>query len=104
MYVKVAVKDKEQKPALLIPQSSIQESQLGKFVLVVGTDNKVSQRVIKTGIRSGPSIQVVEGLKEGDMVIVEGLQKVRLGAEVKPTVDKAYSFNKLDTQEKKDSK
>ena len=104
MYVKVAVKDKEQKPALLIPQSSIQESQLGKFVLVVGTDNKVSQRVIKTGIRSGPSIQVVEGLKEGDMVIVEGLQKVRLGAEVKPTVDKAYSFNKLDIQEKKDSK
>ncbi len=93
MYVKVAVKDKEQKPALLIPQSSIQESQLGKFVLVVGTDNKVSQRVIKTGIKSGPSIQVVEGLKDGEKVIVEGLQKVKLGMEVKPLLDEAYSFN-----------
>lgn len=93
MYFKVAVKDKEQKPALLIPQSSIQESQLGKFVLVVGTDNKVSQRVIKTGIKSGPSIQVVEGLKEGEKVIVEGLQKVRLDMAVKPLVDESYSFN-----------
>ena len=93
MYVKVSVKDKEQKPALLIPQSSIQESQLGKFVLVVGADNKVIQRVIKTGIKSGPSIQVVEGLKEGERVVVEGLQKVRLGMPIKPLVDESYSFN-----------
>lgn len=104
MYVKVAIKDKEQKPALLIPQSSIQESQLGKFVLVVGTDNKVSQRVIKTGIKSGPSIQVVEGLKAGDMVIVEGLQKVRLDMTVKPLVDESYSFNSPDPVEKPENK
>lgn len=101
MYVKVAVKDKEQKPALLIPQSSIQESQLGKFVLVVGADNKVSQRVIKTGIKSGPSIQVAEGLKEGERVIVEGLQKVRLDMAVKPLVDESYSFNVPEDQVKK---
>jgi membrane fusion protein (multidrug efflux system) len=98
MYVKVVLKDKEQKSALLIPQSSIQESQLGKFVLVVGADNKVSQCVVKTGIKSGPSIQVVEGLKEGEMVIVEGLQKVRLGAVVKPTIDETYTFNKIDIE------
>ena len=100
MYVKVAVKDKEQKPALLIPQSSIQESQLGKYVLVVGADNKVSQRVIKTGIKSGPSIQVLEGLKEGEKVIVEGLQKVRLNMAVKPLVDESYSFNTPDPVKK----
>ncbi len=104
MYVKVAVKDKEQKPALLIPQSSIQESQLGKFVLVVGADNNVLQRVIKTGIKSGPSIQVVEGLKEGERVVVEGLQKVRLGMPVKPLVDESYSFNSPESAKKPESK
>jgi len=104
MYLKVAVKDKEQKPALLIPQSSIQESQLGKYVLVVGADNKVSQRVIKTGIKSGPSIQVVEGLKEGEKVIVEGLQKVRLDMAVKPLVDESYSFNIPEPVKKPESK
>jgi membrane fusion protein (multidrug efflux system) len=104
MYVKVAVKDKEQKPALLIPQSSIQESQLGKFVLVVGADNKVLQRVIKTGIKSGPSIQVVEGLKEGERVVVEGLQKVRLGMPVKPLVDESYSFNSPEPVKKPEVK
>ncbi len=101
MYVKVILKDKDERPALLIPQSSIQESQLGKYVLVVGPDKKVNQRVIKTGIKNGPSIQVSEGLKEGEMVIIEGLQKVRLGTEVSPTVDETYTFNKLDVQEKK---
>jgi membrane fusion protein (multidrug efflux system) len=54
--------------------------------------------VVKTGIKSGPSIQVVEGLKEGEMVIVEGLQKVRLGAVVKPTIDETYTFNKIDIE------
>ena len=98
MYVKVILKDKDEKPALLIPKSSIQESQSGKFVLVVGSDGKVGQRVIKTGVKNGPSIQVVEGVKEGEMVIVEGLQKVRLGTVVKPTVDETYTFNKLETK------
>ncbi|HBC88017.1 MAG TPA: efflux transporter periplasmic adaptor subunit [Lentisphaeria bacterium] len=101
MYVKVILKDKEQKAALLIPQSSIQESLQGKFVLVVGTDKKVGQRDIKTGIKSGPSIEVTDGLKEGEMVIVEGLQKVKLESAVKPTVDETYTFNKLETQDKK---
>ncbi len=101
MYVKVVLKDRDQKPALLIPQSSIQESQLGKFVLVVGANDKVSQRVIKTGVRSGPSIEVMEGLKEGEMVIVEGLQKVKLGAGVRPTIDDTYTFNKIDSKEEK---
>jgi membrane fusion protein (multidrug efflux system) len=101
MYVKVLVKDKDAKPALLIPQSSIQESQLGKFVLIVGADGKVGQKVIKTGVKKGPSIQVTEGLSEGEMVIVEGLQKVRLGTEVKAVVDETYTFDKEDSQEKK---
>jgi len=98
MYVKVILKDKDEKPALLIPKSSVQESQSGRFVLVVGADGKVGQRVIKTGTKNGPSIQVLEGLKEGEMVIVEGLQKVRLGTVVKPTVDETYTFNKLEAK------
>ncbi len=97
MYVKVIIKDKEQKPALLIPQTAIQENQSGEFVLVVNPDGKVAQRVIRTGIKTGPSIEVVEGLKEGELVLVEGLQKVRLGAAVKTTLDDTYTFNSPDS-------
>ncbi len=98
MYVKVLIREKDKTPALLIPQSSIQESQLGKFVLTVGADGKVAQKTIKTGVKIGPSIQVTEGLQAGEMVIVEGLQKVRFDTAVRAVVDETYVFDKEDVK------
>jgi membrane fusion protein (multidrug efflux system) len=52
--------------------------------MVVGADNKVVARPVKTGNASGNSWIITDGLKEGDQVVVEGLQKVQPGATVKP--------------------
>jgi membrane fusion protein (multidrug efflux system) len=64
---------------LLVPQSAIQLDQVGQYVLVVDQARKVEQRRITTGSEQGREIVVTEGLKEGEHVIVEGIQKVRPG-------------------------
>jgi len=56
------------------------------YVLVVGADKKVEQRRVTTGAEQGRDIVVTDGLKEGEQVIVEGIQKVRPGQVVTVTV------------------
>jgi membrane fusion protein (multidrug efflux system) len=56
--------------------------QAGPSVLVVGADGKVEQRRVRLGPEQGPEVVVVQGLKEGEQVIVDGLQKVRPGQTV----------------------
>jgi membrane fusion protein (multidrug efflux system) len=65
--------------ALTIPQAAVLLDQAGRYVLVVGADKKVEQRRVTTGVERGRDIVVTEGLKEGELVIVEGVQKVRPG-------------------------
>ncbi len=91
MYVKIVIEDKNKTPALLIPQSAVMENLAGKYVLVVGKDNVVEMRSVKTGLKAGPCIQVAEGLQEGELVIIDGLQKVRKGSKVSPLLDKNFS-------------
>jgi membrane fusion protein (multidrug efflux system) len=69
----------------VVPQAAVQQNQSGPFVLVVGEDNRVTARQIRTGARLGPDLVVEEGLAAGETVIVQGLQKVRPGGEVNPT-------------------
>src|SRR5438477_9604092 len=70
------------KGALVIPQEAVSELQGSYQVVVVGEDNKASIRPVKLGERSGPMWEVLEGLKPGDRVIVQGIQKVRPGSSV----------------------
>ena len=76
----------EERPdAILVPQRAVQELQGAKTVYVVGPDNKVVLRSVKLdGDRWENYFIVDEGLKAGDRVIVEGLQKVRPGMIVAP--------------------
>lgn len=75
-----------QKPnAILVPQRAVQDMQGLQSVLTVGPDNKVQQRGVVMGERVGDRWIVQEGLKPGDRVIVEGLQKTRPGATVNPS-------------------
>lgn len=67
------------KSALVVPQSSVQLDQAGRYVLVVDPSKKVELRRITTGADQGSDITVTEGLREGELVIVEGVQKVRPG-------------------------
>jgi membrane fusion protein, multidrug efflux system len=72
-------------PALVIPQSALQADQAGPFALVVNSEKKVEVRRLTLGRAAGTDVMVEEGLKEGDLVIVEGIQKVRPGVVVEPT-------------------
>ena len=70
--------------ALLIPQRAVSELQGGYQVAVVGADNKVDIRPVKTGDRVGPLWIIEDGLKPGERVVVEGVQKIRDGMQVNP--------------------
>ena len=70
------------KGAMVIPQEAVNELQGSYQVAVVGDDNKVSIRPVKMGERIGAMWEVTEGLKAGDKVVVEGIQKAREGAQV----------------------
>jgi len=82
-YGRVRASVKTQNSALLVPQRAVIELQGSQQVAVVGADNKVSIRPVKVGERVGNLWIVTEGVKSGERVVVEGLQKVRDGAPVK---------------------
>jgi RND family efflux transporter MFP subunit len=71
--------------ALLVPQKAVTELQGMYQVAVVGSDDKVSVRTVKVGERSGSMWIIEEGLKPRERVVVEGVQKVRDGMQVKVT-------------------
>jgi membrane fusion protein (multidrug efflux system) len=70
--------------AIRIPQRAVTASPLGQAVMTVDAEGKVSPRPIKTSGMSGTDFIVDSGLKPGEQVIVNGLQKARPGATVKP--------------------
>jgi membrane fusion protein, multidrug efflux system len=72
--------------AVLIPKRAVQEIQGMKSVLVVGADNMVALRTIKPGESVGTMLIVLDGVKPGERVIVDGLQKARPGTKVNPSV------------------
>jgi len=87
-FVNVTLVSSEPENQIVVPQTAIQENQTGPFVLVVDKDNKVGIRPVKTGQRKDAEISVMDGLAVGEMIIVEGIQKVRPGATVKPVAQK----------------
>ena len=70
------------KGAMVIPQEAVTELQGSYQVAVVGDDNKVSIRPVQMGQRIGAMWEVTQGLKPGDKVVVQGVQKVREGSAV----------------------
>ncbi|SDJ03192.1 membrane fusion protein, multidrug efflux system [Ferrimonas sediminum] len=92
-YVTLVVKAPETEMALLVPQASVQQDQQGRYVFVVGAGNKVEKRLVTLGQQFGIDWEVRDGLKDGEKVVVEGLQKIRPGVEVKATERSATPFN-----------
>ncbi|WP_018691030.1 efflux RND transporter periplasmic adaptor subunit [Algicola sagamiensis] len=83
-FVQVVVTSKEKIMRPSIPQSAVQKDQQGYFVLVVESDNTVKTRRIDVGPQHEGQWAIDSGLKEGEKIIVEGLQKVRPGSQVNP--------------------
>jgi RND family efflux transporter MFP subunit len=72
------------KAALLVPQRSVVEAQGSYSVVVVDSNNQASIRSVKTGERVGQMWVITDGVKAGEQVIAEGMQKAREGATVRP--------------------
>jgi len=83
-YGRMRVETSMKKGALLLPQSAIAQSQGSYQAAVVGSDHKVSMRTVKPGETVGTMRVIDEGVKPGDQVVVEGLQKIREGTLVTP--------------------
>jgi len=83
-YGKVRAVIRVQPDALLVPQRAVSELQGGYQVAVVDNENKVSIRTINVGDLVGNQWIIADGLKPGERVIAEGIQKVRPGMHVTP--------------------
>ncbi|WAC27464.1 efflux RND transporter periplasmic adaptor subunit [Ancylobacter sp. SL191] len=85
-FARVRMGRAKTEPALVINERAIGTDQDKKFVFVVGEDNKATYREVKLGAASEGLRVVTRGLKDGERVVVNGLQRVRPGAVVAPEV------------------
>jgi membrane fusion protein (multidrug efflux system) len=84
-YVRVRLSQSELPAAILVPQQAVTRGTQGDTLLVVGADNKPVPRPVKVGDAVGNQWIVLDGLKTGETVIVDGFQKMMVpGAPVKP--------------------
>lgn len=82
MYVRVRLEQGTNQQALMVPQQSLQRTADGLQSLMLVKDKKVEQVAVTTGGAIGTEWLVTSGLKAGDVVVVEGFQKIRPGAPV----------------------
>jgi len=84
MFVRIRFPQALAENVIRVPQRAVQIEPQGQFVMVVGPDDKVVPTPVKTGDMVGDDFIINEGLKGGERVIVNGLQKARPGSVVKP--------------------
>ncbi|MBT1445555.1 efflux RND transporter periplasmic adaptor subunit [Shewanella sp. JM162201] len=82
---------KTSREALMIPEAAVIPLQNRHYVYLVGSDNKVERREVVIGLRKRGWAEVVEGLSEGEAIMVHGILKVRPGDEVKPEMNERFS-------------
>jgi membrane fusion protein (multidrug efflux system) len=102
-YVSVKTRPATPKEALLVPVAAVQMDPNSSYVLVVGPDRKVSQQTVTLGDQIAQNYVVRSGLKAGQDVIVDGIQKVKVGSAVSVTFapdqpDNGSSTDTADSQ------
>jgi membrane fusion protein, multidrug efflux system len=83
-FVTVLVEGIQPVEALAIPRAAVLSDQQGDYVYLVDDKNNVEQRRIQLGQSTPSTAAIMAGLKEGDMVVLEGIQRVRPGIQVTP--------------------
>jgi multidrug efflux system membrane fusion protein len=83
-FAKLRMGRAQQSEALLINERAIGTDQSKKFVMVVGADNKAAYREVTLGSQAQGLRIVTSGLKPNERIVVNGLQRIRPGAVVKP--------------------
>lgn len=84
MFVRIRVPLGEKRPRLMVPERAVNVDQLGEYLLVVNKDNIVERRDVKLGVAQYGLRLVEEGVTEDDQIVVNGLQRARVGAPVTP--------------------
>jgi membrane fusion protein (multidrug efflux system) len=85
LYVRVRLALAEASDAIWLPQQAVSRGPQGDTVLVVGPENQLAARPVKLGPARNGQALVLSGLKGGEQVVVDGLQKARAGGKVRPT-------------------
>jgi len=85
-FVTTEIRERKEQPRLVVPQAALQVDQAGYYVLIVNDESKVEQRRVTVGPNQGLDAVIQSGLRLGEKVIVEGVQKVRPGQSVKATL------------------
>lgn len=88
MFVRVRVPIQRPGPVLLIPDTAIGTSQLGRYVLVINKDNVVEQRTVTIGQLDNQLRVIESGLKPDDLVVIDGTQRAIPGNKVEPDKQK----------------
>jgi membrane fusion protein (multidrug efflux system) len=78
-YVGILLQRDAPKLAITVPQPALQIDQQGVYVLIIDEESKARIRRIQIGTETGATVAVTQGLAAGELVIVEGAQKVRPG-------------------------
>ena len=84
LFVRVRLEQAQATNAMTLPQQAVTRSGQGDTVMVVDAEGKVASRPVKIGSAKGNQWVILEGLKTGEQVMVDGFQKLRPGASVKP--------------------
>jgi membrane fusion protein (multidrug efflux system) len=85
LYVRVLIEQGVEQAALTVPVQAVQrDSSGGAQLYVIGKDNVAELRPVSAGRTTGQQVVITKGLKDGEQVVVEGFQKIRPGAAVKP--------------------
>jgi membrane fusion protein (multidrug efflux system) len=84
MFARIRVDLGSRSNSIVVPERSVVELQGKNFMWLVSPDNKTTQRPVEVGSSVGQDLLITDGLKPGDRIVVEGLQKVRDGGPVKP--------------------
>lgn len=85
-YVKIMMGTKDDVTALLVPQAAVAQDEHGNYVIVVDENNIASQRRVVLGDVMGENQIVMDGLAQDEQVVIQGLQKVRDGQKVRPSL------------------
>jgi len=83
-FVRVRLPQAVEENVITVPQRAVISGPQGQFVLLVGPDDKVMPRPVKVGAMAGTDFVIDDGLKGGETLIVDGVQKAKPGSAVKP--------------------
>ena len=95
-YVTVKIESAQPKKRLVIPQVAVQAALGGHFVMIVDSENTIQKKDVVLGYRFDDMVEVKEGLKEGEQVVIAGIQNVHEKLKVKT---KVLDSKKITTSE-----